>query len=120
MQQSVLTTQRTTEQYRTFTPFDNMRKRQRANKIMVQVYAAALNIEDFHIVNGWAAGYNLWKFNPYEAVNKAYSRSRGRPTNLKSESNHGGYTEKGTGHIFSNYVILSIWNSKNNVMSSIT
>ena len=106
VKQSVLTTQRVTEQYRTFTPFDNMRKSQRANKIMVQVYAAALNIDDFHIVNGWAAGYNFWKLNPYEAFNKAYSRSRGRPTNLKSESNHGGYTEKETRLIFYFYVIL--------------
>ena len=100
MKQSVLTTQRTTEQYRTFTPFDNMRKSQRANKIMVQVYAAALNIEDFYIVNGWAAGYNFWKLSPFEAANKAYSRTLGRPTNLKSESNHGGYTEKEPRQIF--------------------
>ena len=61
---------------------------------MVRVYAAALNIEDFYVVNGWAAGYNFWKLNPVEALNKAWSRTRGRPTNLKSESNHGGYTEK--------------------------
>ena len=113
MKQSVLTTQRTTEQYRTFTPFDNMRKSQRANKIMVQVYAAALNIDDFHIVNGWGAGYNLWKLNPFEAINKAYSRTRGRPTNLKSESNHGGYTEKETRLIFSYYVIVLLHNSVN-------
>ena len=90
-----------------------MRKSQRANKIMVQVYAAALNIDDFHIVNGWGAGYNLWKLNPFEAINKAYSRTRGRPTNLKSESNHGGYTEKETRLIFSYniiYVILVLHN----------
>lgn len=91
VKQVVLSTHRVTEQR--IAAMDE-RKSSRGNQIMIQVYAAALNIEDYHISKGWGASYNFAKKQPLLAANKLYRRSMNQPENLVRQTGHGGYSEQ--------------------------